>query len=157
MDRRCARCGHRNPPDAAYCMQCGARVEDDTTVGLGRREIERELGWKAGVQVPRAADPVLVVVQGPGAGSKYLLDREVTTIGRDPASDVFLDDVTVSRRHAEVRRQGDRYFIHDAGSLNGTYVHRIRVDGTQLADGDDLQFGRYRLVFRAGGGSLGVR
>jgi hypothetical protein len=155
MERRCLTCGHGSPPDATFCVRCGTPLDEDT-IGLHRKEMERELGHPPSTAAPPATEAVLIVVRGPGEGSKYLVDREVTTIGRDPANDMFLDDITVSRRHAEVRRRDDRFFVHDMGSLNGTYVHRIRVENTQLADGDEVQVGRYRLVFKAGG-NRGVR
>ena len=93
---------------------------------------------------------LLVVQRGPNAGSKFLIDKDVTTIGRHPESDIFLDDVTVSRRHAEFRREEGKFVVHDVGSLNGTYVNRQRVDETQLANGDELQIGKFKLTFFVG-------
>lgn len=94
---------------------------------------------------------LLVVKRGPNAGSTFLIEKDVTTTGRSPESDVFLDDVTVSRSHAEIRREGAEFSIHDKGSLNGTYVNRERVDATRLASGDEVQIGRFKLIFfRAG-------
>lgn len=91
---------------------------------------------------------LLVVKRGPNAGSRFLLDRDVTTAGRHPDSDIFLDDVTVSRRHVEFRRDEDGEFIvTDCGSLNGTYLNRQPVDETILAGGDEVQIGKFRLVF----------
>jgi hypothetical protein len=92
---------------------------------------------------------LLVVVRGPSAGSRYLLDTETVTAGRHPDSDIFLDDVTVSRRHAEFRRQSDGFSVHDVGSLNGTYVNRDRIDAVTLSDGDEVQIGKFRLVYFA--------
>ena len=86
--------------------------------------------------------------RGPGAGSRFLLDEEVVSAGRHPDSHVFLDDVTVSRRHAEIARSGDGYVVRDVGSLNGTYLNRERIEGdVTLANGDELQVGRFKLVF----------
>ena len=93
---------------------------------------------------------LLVVQRGPGAGSRFLLDEDTTSAGRHPDSAIFLDDVTVSRRHAEFRREEGRFVVTDAGSLNGTYVNRDRIDRVQLKDGDEVQIGKYRLVFFAG-------
>ncbi len=91
--------------------------------------------------------------QGPAAGSSYRLDRDVTMIGRHPDSEVFLDDITVSRRHVRVRRHdGDEFFVDDQGSLNGTYVNRERVDSRLLRNGDEVQVGRYRFTFVQGDG-----
>jgi pSer/pThr/pTyr-binding forkhead associated (FHA) protein len=93
---------------------------------------------------------LLVVRRGPNAGSRFLLDTDVTTAGRHPESDIFLDDVTVSRRHAEFRREGGVFLVRDVGSLNGTYVNRERVESATLANGDEVQIGKFRLVFLSG-------
>ncbi len=90
---------------------------------------------------------LLVVQRGPNAGARFLLDSERTTAGRQPSSDIFLDDVTVSRKHAEFVRDGDRFRVRDIGSLNGTYVNRDRVDDVVLSAGDEVQIGKYRLTF----------
>lgn len=90
---------------------------------------------------------LLVVKRGPNAGSRFLLDHVTTSAGRHPESDIFLDDVTVSRRHAEFRRDGDEFVVVDVGSLNGTYVNREPVDTAVLANGDEVQIGKFRLVF----------
>src|SRR5205085_7486172 len=84
------------------------------------------------------------------AGSRFLLDRSTTSAGRHPDSDIFLDDVTVSRRHAEFRREGGDFVVVDVGSLNGTYVNREPVDTAMLANGDEVQIGKFRLVFLTG-------
>ena len=91
-----------------------------------------------------------MVQKGPGSGSRFLLDADVVTAGRHPDSEIFLDDVTVSRRHAEFHRTGSAFTVGDAGSLNGTYVNRDRIDRVQLTDGDEVQIGKYRLVFFSG-------
>ena len=96
---------------------------------------------------------LFVVESGPKAGSRYGLEAPVTTIGRDGAADILLDDVTVSRRHVEVERVGDRYVVRDVGSLNGTYVNRLRIESAELDDGDELQIGRFKLVFFHGTGA----
>jgi pSer/pThr/pTyr-binding forkhead associated (FHA) protein len=93
---------------------------------------------------------LLVVKRGPNAGSRFLLDADVTTAGRHPESDIFLDDVTVSRRHAEFVRDADGFQVRDVGSLNGTYLNRGRIDAAALAGGDEVQIGKYRLVFLTG-------
>lgn len=90
---------------------------------------------------------LLVVSRGPNAGSRFLLDADIVTVGRHPNSEIFLDDITVSRRHAEFRRTTEGFAVVDVGSLNGTYVNRDRVDQTALAGGDEVQIGKYRLVF----------
>ena len=98
---------------------------------------------------------LLLVMRGPNAGSRFRLDGDLTTAGRHPDSDIFLDDVTVSRRHAEFYRQGFRFTVRDVGSLNGTYVNREPVDSAVLADGDEVQIGKFRLVFLSNDDSHG--
>ncbi|WP_092864981.1 FHA domain-containing protein [Quadrisphaera sp. DSM 44207] len=90
---------------------------------------------------------LLVVQRGPNAGARFLLDADRTTAGRGPSSDIFLDDVTVSRKHAEFVRDGEAFRVRDVGSLNGTYVNRDRVDDVVLHAGDEVQIGKYRLTF----------
>ena len=90
---------------------------------------------------------LFVVESGPKAGSRYGLEAPVTSVGRHGEADILLDDVTVSRRHAEVERIGERYVARDVGSLNGTWLNGQRVDSAELADGDELQIGRFKLVF----------
>ena len=148
----CTRCGHPNKGEARFCANCGAVLQDDATLGISPVEIEDE----GAEEFPfpedelQAGQALLLVKHGPNAGSTFLIERDVTTAGRDPKSDVFLDDVTVSRKHAELRRQSDGFFIHDVGSLNGTYVNRERVDVTKLASHDEVQIGKFKLVFFAG-------
>jgi pSer/pThr/pTyr-binding forkhead associated (FHA) protein len=90
---------------------------------------------------------LLLVMRGPNAGSRFRLDGDLTTAGRHPDSDIFLDDVTVSRRHAEFYRQGGFFTVRDVGSLNGTYVNRERIEEAQLSGGDEVQIGKFRLLF----------
>ena len=104
----------------------------------------------SGVESLPAGAALLVVKRGPNAGSRFLLDRAVTSAGRHPDSDIFLDDVTVSRRHAEFHRDGGTFTVRDVGSLNGTYVNRERVEAATLSNGDEVQIGKFRLVFIAG-------
>ena len=110
------------------------------------------------VQVDRSAfgrhQGLFVVNQGAKAGARYALDTDVVSLGRDPDSDIFLDDVTVSRRHAEVQRDGARYSIRDVGSLNGTYVNRQLVEHDELNEGDEVQVGKFKLVFVHGTSSV---
>jgi predicted component of type VI protein secretion system len=94
-----------------------------------------------------SGSPVLVVKRGPNAGSRFRLDQPVTSVGRHPDSDIFLDDVSVSRRHAEFRRENGEYLVVDTGSLNGTYVNRKPVESVALTNGDEIQMGKFRLVF----------
>lgn len=149
----CPNCGHRNPADARFCSNCGTPLQqDDTTIGFTPTEMDDETGEVAALPQGdlEPGQALLVVQRGPNAGSKFLIDKDVTTAGRHPESDIFLDDVTVSRRHAEFRRQDRRFSIHDVGSLNGTYVNRQRVEETELANGDELQIGKFKLTFLVG-------
>jgi len=104
----------------------------------------------AGVDALPAGSALLVVKRGPNAGSRFLLDRDTTSAGRHPDSDIFLDDVTVSRRHAEFRRESGEFVVIDVGSLNGTYVNRERVEEADLKSGDEIQIGKFKLVFLTG-------
>lgn len=164
----CTACGKPNPDDARFCAQCGARLASEEAQDTGATESDST----ATISIPheraessdRALSPVdaaavdalptgsalLVVQRGPGAGSRFLLDTDLVSAGRHPDSEIFLDDVTVSRRHAEFRREGETFRVSDVGSLNGTYVNRDRIDAVDLTDGDEVQIGKYRLVFFAG-------
>ena len=152
----CNQCGHRNPPGATFCSSCGAVIEpggDETTVTFAPVEAagdvaEEDLTVSLG-EFP-ATMAVVVVKRGPNAGSKFMLDADVTRAGRHPDSDIFLDDITVSRRHAEIRREEGGYRVRDVGSLNGTYVNRERIDDATLGNGDELQIGKFKLVFFSG-------
>ena len=145
----CTRCGHRNPADSRFCAKCGHPLGDDTTASIQPTEIEDETGEIIDLPLDDLTEgqALLVVKRGPNAGSQFLVEKDVTTAGRHPESDIFLDDITVSRRHAEVRRKDGNFFVHDLGSLNGTYVNRERVDNTQLAHGDEIQIGKFKLLF----------
>lgn len=151
----CRRCGHGNEPGANFCSSCGASLGDaeETTASLGlledRQELEAELGDLLDDLPPDLG--MLVVRRGPNAGSTFALDAAATSIGRHPDSDLFLDDVTVSRRHALVRRDPDGYQISDVGSLNGTYVDGERIDTATLTDMSEVQIGRFVLTFLLGG------
>jgi len=94
---------------------------------------------------------MLMVKRGPNAGSRFMLESDVTRAGRHPDSEIFLDDITVSRRHAEFVRQGPGYVVRDVGSLNGTYLNRERLEESPLAHGDEVQIGKFKLVFLASG------
>lgn len=101
----------------------------------------------AAIEALPPSSALLVVQHGPNTGARFLLDAEVTTAGRDTYSDIFLDDVTVSRRHAEFRRSPEGFEVRDVGSLNGTYVNRSRIESISLTAGDEVQIGKYRLTF----------
>jgi hypothetical protein len=143
----CPECGFQNPEASNFCARCGAYLRRDehgeTTLSLAPEELS-EGGLAAGE--PRG--PALVVRAGGGrAGESFATEGPRTLIGRSPDCDVFLDDVTVSRRHAEIVREGDAYVIRDLGSLNGTFVNRHRIESSVLADDDEVQIGKYRMTF----------
>ena len=152
----CNQCGHRNPQNANFCSSCGAALEPerkDETATLTAVEAvvdpsDDDVSFSLD-ELPEGAG-LLVVKRGPGAGSRFTLDTDVTLAGRHPDSDIFLDDITVSRRHAEIIRSGEGYQVRDAGSLNGTYVNRERIEEAPLTNGDELQIGAFKLVFFAG-------
>lgn len=103
----------------------------------------------ATVEALRPGTALLVVLRGPNTGARFLLDDDEVLSGRHPESDIFLDDVTVSRRHAVFARESEEFVVRDAGSLNGTYVNRVLIDSAVLKNGDEVQIGKFRLVFYA--------
>ncbi|WP_419183783.1 FHA domain-containing protein [Streptomyces albidus (ex Kaewkla and Franco 2022)] len=169
----CGRCGTRVAEASRFCSNCGAPLRGGAPVAEGSSETTSTIsisgleayeaeatGQKTPPLSPEAQAAVdalplgsalLVVRRGPNSGSRFLLDGELTTAGRHPESDIFLDDVTVSRRHVEFRRGPDGAFtVSDVGSLNGTYVNRERIEaGVPLTNGDEVQIGKFRLVFFA--------
>jgi pSer/pThr/pTyr-binding forkhead associated (FHA) protein len=152
----CTNCGHKNPDGANFCSSCGhplvERAGSDTTVTFAPAELETDLEEEIHISPDEleGGRGVLVVKRGPNAGSKFFMDADATRVGRHPDSDIFLDDITVSRRHAEIRRRGAGFSLHDVGSLNGTYVNKERVEEAELRSGDEIQIGKFKLVFLAG-------
>ncbi|MGV8966145.1 MAG: FHA domain-containing protein [Cellulomonas sp.] len=152
-----------SPPDAGGDVPGSVRWQDnaprgsgDTTISLGQFEsAEPESGAAPGLSgeeraavaaLPRTS-ALLIMQRGPSAGARFLLDAEKTVAGRSVDADIFLDDVTVSRRHAEFVRENDDFVVRDIGSLNGTYINRTRIDSAVLRSGDEVQIGKYRLTF----------
>ena len=145
----CPECGYNNPESARFCAKCGAALvvpeEGESTETFTAPELIESLDPLEDLGVHGAA---LIVRSGGGrSGETFPLESSPTTIGRSPDCAIFLDDVTVSRKHAVVSQQGERWVLEDQGSLNGTFVNRDRVETTELGDGDDLQIGKYRLTF----------
>jgi hypothetical protein len=178
----CTNCGKQNPDDARFCSQCGKRIETEPAQAAGgagespgettatitfgapsgqatEHGEERSLNEAdaSAVDALPAGSALLVVQRGPSAGSRFLLDTDLVAAGRHPESEIFLDDVTVSRRHAEFRRGPDGYAVADVGSLNGTYVNRDRIDEVTLQGGDEVQIGKYRLVYFASHSGAGSK
>ena len=163
----CTQCGHSNPDDARFCSNCGAALRAGGAVPGASPGETSTITISPGIEPSEPADKgqgltsadqaaidalppgsaLLVVRRGPNSGSRFLLDSDTTTAGRHPSSDIFLDDVTVSRRHADFLRTDEGFVVRDVGSLNGTYVNRERIDEAALGDGDEVQVGKYRLVF----------
>jgi pSer/pThr/pTyr-binding forkhead associated (FHA) protein len=149
----CNTCGHRNPPDSAFCSSCGSPldIKGDRTVTLTAVDpLQDSPGTEDDVVVnvndlPRGA-AVLIVRSGPQAGDRFTLTADETRLGRHPDSEIMLDDITVSRRHAAIERTPEGYVVTDAGSLNGTYVNQERIERAVLHHGDELQVGKFRLV-----------
>jgi pSer/pThr/pTyr-binding forkhead associated (FHA) protein len=146
----CPECGFQNPEAANYCAKCGALLvkeeSGETTMTFTPEDSEDE--GQPVLEDFGIKGPALVVRSGGGrAGETFTLDGERTTIGRSPDCEIFLDDVTVSRKHAVLERKGDALKIEDLGSLNGTFLNRKRIDAGDLSDGDELQIGKYRLTF----------
>ena len=150
----CNQCGHRNAAGSNFCATCGGSLvgtSDDLTVTLHATEFDA-LDHDVAVHLDGSGPAVLVVSRGPEAGETYLLSADSTVAGRSPDADVFLDDVTVSRRHATFARRHDgSYLARDLGSLNGTYVNKARITEVELAPGDEVQIGKFRLVFLSSG------
>jgi hypothetical protein len=170
----CTACGTENSADSRFCAQCGAPLNvpspapgtrpagsDSTSVfsaatSAPAGDTDNDFSPEAHQRAVDALTPgsaLLVVKRGPNAGSRFLLDQDLTTAGRHPDSDIFLDDVTVSRRHVEFRRDGAGFAVYDVGSLNGTYVNRERIDSAALSGGDEVQIGKFRLVYLTAGGA----
>lgn len=151
---RCKACGHENNDAANFCNSCGesllAEPESETTVIYGPGDVGSLDGSETSAKATPGGPAVLVVQRGPNAGTKFEISSDRVTIGRHPDSDFFLDDVTVSRRHAEVRRVGDDYVIKDVGSLNGTYVNGERVEEAPVNFGDEFRVGKYVVSFVQG-------
>ncbi len=156
-DRVCPSCNHKNDFAANFCSSCGERIgggPDATTEAISIIDLHEPEAPEAEA-TSHLADRegfdentgLLVVDEGPKSGSRYALDGDVITAGRHPESDIFLDDVTVSRRHVEITHDGGSYRATDVGSLNGTYLNKQLIEESALSDGDELQIGRFKLLF----------
>jgi pSer/pThr/pTyr-binding forkhead associated (FHA) protein len=146
----CQECGFQNPESANYCARCGALLVKEESGAETTQSFTPEDGEDA--QVGALEDlgitgPALVVRSGGGRAGETFHPEGETTIGRSPDCGIFLDDVTVSRKHAVLVERNGGFFVEDQGSLNGTFVNRKRVESAQLDDGDELQIGKYRLTF----------
>jgi hypothetical protein len=145
----CPECGHHNREAARFCGRCGASLlEPDAgePTQAFAAYVEEEA---AAESTADAAEGAMLVIRigGGRAGEQFPISADRMAIGRAPSADVFLDDITVSREHAVLERRDDGLHLSDAGSLNGTYVNRQRIESVRLADGDELQIGKYRLTY----------
>jgi FHA domain len=150
--QHCQECGFANPDGANYCQRCGAFLaQSESSAGPTTAAYKMgETGELEEIQLQDLAGrgATLVIRAGGGrAGETFLLNGDRLTVGRRPDSDIFLDDITVSRDHSVIVRRGDDFYLDDCGSLNGTYVNRSRIESHRLADGDELQVGKYKLAF----------
>ena len=145
--------GHTNNPADGEYGNGAARASETTSIHLTPVRDEPTIAPKlssderSSVEALPAGSALLVAHSGPNAGARFLLDSDVTTAGRHPDADIFLDDVTVSRKHAVLVQKDGGFFIEDQGSLNGTFLNRRRIESGQLENGDELQIGKYKLSF----------
>ena len=149
----CPECGFQNPEAANYCAKCGSllvKEEPGSETTMTFTPVEGEDEGTVSLEEVGVERPALVVRSGGGrTGETFHPEGERTTIGRSPDCGIFLDDVTVSRRHAVLVKRDGSYHVEDQGSLNGTFLNRKRIESSALADGDELQIGKYRLTFLA--------
>lgn len=158
----CSQCGSELIEGANFCSNCGADAAreqapedvDRTTAAIDVGAMDPTTTLE-GVPSLEPGTGMLVVVRGPNAGARFLLDRDKTTVGRHPDCEIFLHDVTVSRRHSEIHRHDRTFELRDLGSLNGTYVNGERTDQRELESGDELQIGRFKLLFLGGSQATG--
>jgi pSer/pThr/pTyr-binding forkhead associated (FHA) protein len=154
----CNNCGHKNPEGVNFCSSCGNPLlteGNDATITLHPADDSGDTfdedPRETLVEIPHGSG-VLVVTRGPNMGVRYLLGNDVTRAGRHPESDIFLDDITVSRRHVEITQaDAGTFIIRDVGSLNGTYVNRERIEETSLSPGDEVQIGKFKLLYLVAG------
>jgi len=163
----CQRCAHPNSSASNFCSSCGfdldrmneevtgqhPAITDASEPGMETVDHMESMDTTETTAVElQAAEAVFVVKRGPKAGSRFSLDKAVVSLGRHPESDIFLDDITVSRRHAEVRHEEAGFMVSDVSSLNGTYLNRERIEeaSVRLTSGDEVQVGKFKLVFLTG-------
>jgi hypothetical protein len=154
----CPSCGHRNPTGVNFCSSCGASLitsVPDTSVSVGPvedlgegTEVDAQVGL---LELPRGV-AMLVVQRGSDDSVRFPLEAPIVQAGRHPESDIFLDDITVSRRHAEFVTRDKTTTVRDVGSLNGTYVNRARIEEARLSSGDEVQIGKFKLLYLLAGG-----
>ena len=148
---KCPNCGKQNPEDVIVCVGCGANLKKDSQLDqtmsflLPNEVLEEDKTFD--LDKLTAEGPALVVIRGRSIGETFSLSGDEILIGRDPANDIFLDDITVSRNHAKITTDGEMATIADVGSLNGTYVNRTQIEEAKLEDRDEIQIGKFKLFF----------
>ena len=148
MNVNCPQCQTKNAPESQFCSHCGAKLMADPETTISFVEpIEVSDEEKLDLERLALEGPLLVVVKGIGVGQTFQIGDVDIFIGRDPSSDIFLDDITVSRKHAQIKREGGGLVIVDIGSLNGTYLNKERVDKAGLSHGDEIQIGKFKMAF----------
>ncbi len=137
------KCKKEISPAVSFCPFCHHLIQEDTAL-LKKEDLK---GKEVEIKPSTDKSPSLAIKKGPSAGAEFLVEKEEITIGRDPASDIFLNDITVSRRHARIYFEKAEAYIEDLGSLNGIYVDGKRVDKAKLKPGSEIQIGKFKLVF----------
>ena len=144
----CRACGHQNQPGAKFCSSCGLALDaDQRSDTLAHEVVDVVDEFALDRSQFTESQGLLIVTRGPNLGARYALDADRITIGRHPDSEIFLDDITVSRRHAELVHTGSAFRLRDASSLNGTYLNGRRIEDAAIDDGDELQIGKFKLAF----------
>ena len=148
MKTVCPKCQTNNAEDSQFCSQCGARLlsEMDSTISFtGLVEVAEE----EPIDFEKLGDegPLLIVVKGIGVGQTFSVSKNELKIGRDPDNDIFLDDITVSRKHDLIKHKKGNLVISDVGSLNGTYLNHERVDEAYLDNKDEIQIGKFKMIY----------
>ena len=148
MSVTCPHCRSKNDENNQFCSQCGAKLggELDSTISFNSA-VEATEEAQIDIERLRREGPLLIVVKGIGVGQTFSLVAKKVSIGRDPTNDIFLDDVTVSRQHAQIRKKNGDHEIIDTGSLNGTYVNKKRVESSLMVDHDEVQIGKFKMIF----------
>ena len=149
----CNQCGYQNEDSSKFCSKCGEllnKVASPTEITQSFAPIEPEPEEELPLTEESYGETaILLVKKGPNFGEKFYLTKEEIMLGRDPTSDIFLNDITVSRKHAKISMEGSNFIIADIGSLNGTYINQERVERATLKAGDELQIGKFKLLFLA--------
>jgi pSer/pThr/pTyr-binding forkhead associated (FHA) protein len=146
----CPECGHHNRESARFCGRCGASLLEPDVGGEPTQAFAayvEEEGDADTSDVASEGAMLVIRIGGGRAGEQFSINADRMAIGRAPSAEVFLDDITVSREHAVLERRDDGLHLSDSGSLNGTYVNRQRIESVRLADGDEVQIGKYRLTY----------